>query len=284
MVDPIHLTMQMWTPRIEIICVGSELLLGSTINTNATWLSQEVHKLGCVAARHTVVGDDADCIAEAVREALKRRTDLLIVTGGLGPTYDDKTLEGVAKALRRRLEVNEQALKQVEAKYRELAERGAIPKFELTPARVKMATLPSKSIPIRNPVGTAPAVLINYKTFKIFCLPGVPAEMKAIFAESVAPVIKQIVGDLFVAEGCLEVKGLPESSLAPILDKVVQKWRGVYVKSHPRGFEGSEPKLEIYISVTKPSQSEAEALREEVINQLTAEICEAKGEVKRKQP
>ena len=270
-------------PRIEILCVGNELLIGSTVNTNATWLSQEIYKLGCVAARHIVVGDDVDCIAEAVRESLRRRTDLLIVTGGLGPTYDDKTLEGVAKALRRRLEVNEQALKLVEAKYRELAERSAIAKFEMTPARVKMAILPSKSVPIRNPVGTAPAVMLNYKTSKIFCLPGVPAEMKAIFVESVVPLIKQLVGDLFLSEGCLEVKNLPESSLAPILDKVVER-RGVYVKSHPLGFEGSEPKLEIYVSVTKPSKNEAEALKEEVISKLTADIFEAGGEVRRKQP
>ena len=271
-------------PRIEIICVGNELLMGSTVNTNASWLSQEIYKLGCVTARHTVVGDDADCIAEAVRESLRRHTDLLIVTGGLGPTYDDRTLEGVAKALRRKLKVNEQALKQVEAKYRELAERGVIAKFELTPARVKMAFLPSKSTPLRNPVGTAPAVMINYKTSKIFCLPGVPAEMKAIFEESVAPLIKQLVGTLFVAEGCLEVKNLPESSLAPILDKVVEKRRGVYVKSHPRSFEGSEPKLEIYISVTKPSKIEAESLKEDVISELTTAICEAGGEVRRRQP
>jgi molybdenum cofactor synthesis domain-containing protein len=271
-------------PRIEIICVGNELLMGSTVNTNASWLSQKIYKLGCVTARHTVVGDDVDSIAEAVREALKRRTDLLIVTGGLGPTYDDKTLKGVAKALRRKLEVNKEALKQVEAKYRELAERGVIAKFELTPSRVKIATLPSKSIPIRNPVGIAPAVIINYKTSKIICLPGVPAEVKAIFTESVAPIIKQMVGDLFVAEGCLEVKSLPESSIAPILDKVVERRRGVYVKSHPRGFEGSEPKLEIYISVTKPSKAEAEAVKEEVLSELATAICEAGGEVRRKQP
>jgi len=270
--------------RIEIICVGNELLTGLTVNTNASWLSQEIYKLGCVVARHTVVGDDVDCIAEAVKESLKRHTDLLIMTGGLGPTYDDKTLEGVAKALRRRLEVNEQALRYVEAKYRELAERGVIAKFELTPARVKMATLPSKSVPLRNPVGTAPAVMMNYKTSKIFCLPGVPAEMKAIFEESVAPLIKQLIGDLFVAEGYLEVKNLPESSLAPILDKVVEKQHGVYVKSHPRGFEGSEPKLEIYISVTKPSKAEAEALKEEVISELTTAIYEAGGKARRKRP
>jgi molybdenum cofactor synthesis domain-containing protein len=269
-------------PRIEIICVGNELLTGLTENTNATWLSQQIYKLGCVVARHTVVGDDADCIAEAVKESLKRHTDLLLITGGLGPTYDDKTLEGVAKALRKKLEVNHLALKQIEAKYMELAEKGIIAKFELTSARVKMATLPSNSTPIRNPIGTAPAVMINYKTSKIICLPGVPTEMKAIFAESIAPIIKQMVGNLFVAEGCLEVKRLPESSLAPLLDKFVKKQRSVYIKSHPCWFEGSEPLLEIYVSVTKPSRAEAEALKEEVISEHTTAICEVGGKVERR--
>jgi len=219
--------------------------MGSTLNTNANWLSQEIYRLGCVVNRHTVVGDDVESIANAVKEALKRGTDLLIITGGLGPTYDDKTLEGVAKALRRRLVVNQEALKHIEAKYKELAARGLIAKYELTPARVKMATLPSKSIAVRNPIGTAPAVLIHHKASTIFCLPGVPVELKAIFEESVAPFIKQLIGNLFVAEGRLEVKSLPESSLAPLLDKVVNRHPTVYVKSHPRGFEGSEPRLEI---------------------------------------
>jgi molybdenum cofactor synthesis domain-containing protein len=269
-------------PRIEILCVGNELLMGSTLNTNASWLSQEIYRLGCVVGRHTVVGDDVENIADAVREALRRSTELLLITGGLGPTYDDKTLEGVAKALRRRLAVNQDALKQIEAKYRELAARGLIAKYELTPARVKMATLPSKSIPVRNPIGTAPAVMIHHKASHIFCLPGVPDELKAIFAESIAPFIKQLIGNLFVAEGCLEVKSLPESSLAPILDKVVNRYPSVYVKSHPRGFEGSEPRLEIYVSVTRSSKADAEAVREEVISELAADILVAGGRFRRK--
>ncbi|MFN3622240.1 MAG: molybdopterin-binding protein, partial [Nitrososphaerales archaeon] len=251
-------------PRIEILCVGNELLIGKTVNTNASWLSEEIHKLGGVVARHTVVEDDVECISEAIKEALKRRTNLLIISGGLGPTYDDKTLEGVAKALGRRLKVNQEALMQIEAKYRKMVEQGVLEKSELTPPRVKMATLPTKSTPLRNPIGTAPAVMLEYKGSKILCLPGVPSELEAIFVESVAPIIKKLVGNLFVAEGWLEVRGLPESSLAPFLDKVVAKHGSTYVKSHPRGFEGSEPKLELYISTSKGSKIEAESLVEEV--------------------
>ncbi|MEM4726070.1 MAG: molybdopterin-binding protein, partial [Nitrososphaerales archaeon] len=264
-------------PRIEIICVGNELLIGKILNTNAQWLSEEIHKFGGFVARHTVVGDDVECIAEAVKEALKRRTNLLIISGGLGPTYDDKTLEGLSKALRRRLEVNQEALTQIEAKYRKMVEQGILEKFELTPPRVKMATLPAKSIPLRNPIGTAPAVMIEYKGSKIFCLPGVPSELKAIFVESVSPHIKQLLGDLFAAESSLEVRGLPESSLAPFLDKVVAKHKNIYVKSHPKGFEGSEPKLELYISTSQNSDLKAKSLVEEVISELTQYIVEAGG-------
>ncbi len=269
-------------PRIEILCVGNELLIGKTVNTNARWLSEMIHNLGCVTARHTVVGDDVECIAGAVKEALKRRVDLLVICGGLGPTYDDKTLEGVAKALRRRLEVNQEALTQIEAKYRELFDQGVLQRFELTAASVKMATLPSKSTPLRNPIGTAPAVMLEYKSCRIFCLPGVPSELEAIFVESVAPFIKKLVGDLSVAEGWLDVRGLPESSLATILENVAAKYEDVYVKSLPRGFEGSEPKLEIYVSALRDSKFAAESLVEEVISLLTACIGEAGGSVERK--
>lgn len=269
-------------PRIEILCIGNELLIGKTVNTNAAWLSEEIHRMGCTVSRHTVVGDDVESIAEAVKEALKRHTDILIVCGGLGPTYDDKTLEGVARALRRRLEVSREALTQIEAKYLKLVEQRILSRFDLTPARVKMATLPSKSTPLRNPVGTAPAVTLEYRGSRIFCLPGVPSELMAIFAESVAPFVKKMVGELFVAERWLEVRGLPESSLAPILDGVVARYGGVYVKSHPYGFEGSEPRLRIYVSATKSSRAEAESLVEAVSSELTSYICEAGGRVVRK--
>lgn len=102
---------------LEIICIGNELLIGKTSNTNATWLAKSVTSLGLPVTRIAVVEDDVDEIAGTIREALARKPKLIITTGGLGPTFDDKTLEGIAKALGRRLEVNANALRMVRTKY-----------------------------------------------------------------------------------------------------------------------------------------------------------------------
>jgi len=102
---------------MEIICVGNELLIGKTLNTNAQWIAKQATAMGITVKRVTVVADEVNEIANAVREALRRKPQFTITTGGLGPTFDDKTLEGIAEALNRKLAVNDKALKMVKAKY-----------------------------------------------------------------------------------------------------------------------------------------------------------------------
>ena len=144
--------------EMEIVCVGNELLIGKTLNTNAQWLAKRATTLGVIVHRITVVGDDVDEIASAMRESLRRKPRFIITTGGLGPTFDDKTLEGIAKGFRRKLEVNDEALQMVRGKYEALLREGRIEKVELTPARVKMATFPESTKPLHNSVGTAPGM------------------------------------------------------------------------------------------------------------------------------
>ncbi|MEM2609951.1 MAG: molybdopterin-binding protein, partial [Candidatus Bathyarchaeia archaeon] len=169
--------------QMEIICVGNELLIGKTLNTNAQWLAKRATSLGVTLKRITVVGDDVDEIACAVREALGRKPRFIITTGGLGPTFDDKTLEGIAKAINRRLELNEKALEMVRKKYEEYAKARKINAIEMTAHRIKMAQLPEGAEPLPNPVGTAPGVLVRIGGTDLIALPGVPSEMEAIFDE-----------------------------------------------------------------------------------------------------
>ena len=159
---------------IEILCVGTELLIGKTLNTNAHWLAKRITSLGGEVTRVTVVRDDVNEIASSVEEAMHRKPRFLITIGGLGPTFDDKTLEGVAKALQCELKVDDEALKSVEEKYHTYMREGRIEKAELTPPRIKMAKLPEKAEPLPNPVGTAPGVVIKRDTTTVVALPGVP--------------------------------------------------------------------------------------------------------------
>ena len=113
------------TVDIEIICAGNELLIGKILNTNAHWLGKQATNLGANVKRITVVQDIVDETAKVIHEAIERKPQFIIMTGGLGPTFDDKTLESIAKALNRKLEVNQKALAIVKDKMRRIRQKKA---------------------------------------------------------------------------------------------------------------------------------------------------------------
>ncbi len=268
--------------QMEIICVGNELLIGKTLNTNAQWLARRATSLGITVKRVTVVGDDVDEIASAVREALERNSRFIITTGGLGPTFDDKTLEGIAKAVNRKLELNEKALEMVRKKYEEYAKAGKINAVEMTPHRIKMAKLPEGAEPLLNPVGTAPGVFLRIGDANLFALPGVPSEMEAIFDEHVSRMLRKEVGDVAFFEISIYADNIMESTLAPLIDMTMRDNPRVYIKSHPRGAE-KKPHIEIHLSTTAKDSKTAKDYIGKAIIQLSELIKEKGGKVKLKE-
>jgi molybdenum cofactor synthesis domain-containing protein len=253
------------TGDMEIICVGNELLIGKILNTNAQWLAKQATATGITVKRVTVVADDVNEIANAVKETLQRKPEFTVTTGGLGPTFDDKTLEGIAKALNRKLEVNRKALRMVREKYALIAKEKGIETVELTQPRIKMATTPEKTQPISNPVGTAPAVRADLEETILIALPGVPSEMEAIFNQTIEALLKRASGAKAFYEKSIYADDVMESSLAPLIDKVMQDNPDVYVKSHPRGRE-NKPHMEIHLSITaKDAERPAEKLQKAVM-------------------
>jgi nicotinamide-nucleotide amidase len=266
------------TGEMEIICVGNELLIGKTLNTNAQWLSKRSTAMGIAVKRITVVADEVEEIASVVREALQRKPRFIITTGGLGPTFDDKTLEGIAKALNRKLEINAKALQMVKEKYEAYAREKRTEKVELTQSRIKMATIPQKTEPVPNPVGTAPGVRAGLDETILIALPGVPSEMEAIFEETVASLLKQASGDITFHEKSIYADNIMESTLAPLIDKVMHNNPDVYVKSHPRG-EENKPHIEIHFSIkTKDTEKPEEKLQKAIV-QLSSIIEKSSGKV-----
>ena len=263
---------------MEIICVGNELLIGKTLNTNAQWIAKQATALGLTVKRVTVVADDVQEIADAVREALGRKPQFMVTTGGLGPTFDDKTLEGVAEALNRKVAVNAEALNMIRRKYEAYArEKGAAP-VELTRARVKMAKLPEKAKAIPNPVGTAPGVRVDLEWTILIALPGVPSELKAIFKGNVASLFKQVSSGSGFYEESVYVEGVMESSLAPLIDRVMRDNVGVYVKSHPKGRE-SRPRIEVHLSFLTDRGEVAEGKMRRAVAQLSGLVGKAGGKI-----
>ena len=264
---------------IEIICVGTELLIGKILNTNANWLAKRITSLGGKVARMTVIRDDVDEIASSVKDAMQRKNDFIITVGGLGPTFDDKTLEGVAGGLNRKLAVNDEALKMIEERYRSYVEEGRMERLELTSPRVKMARLPEGARPLRNPVGTAPGVMMECDGKTIISLPGVPSEMKAIFEGSVMPALKEAVGDAMFFETSIDVTGVMESELAPVIDKVMHDNPYVYIKSHPKGAE-RVPRIEFHLSTTAKDSMVARNRVSKALSQLSEMIQSKGGKIK----
>jgi nicotinamide-nucleotide amidase len=264
---------------IEIICVGNELLIGKTLNTNAQWLAKRVTTLGLTTRRITVVADEMDEISNAIQEAIQRKPNFLVTTGGLGPTFDDKTLEGIALALKLRIEINEEALKMVKKKYLSYAQEGKIEVAELTLPRIKMAKLPEGATPISNPVGTAPAVVMKHENVTIIALPGVPSEMKSIFEESLAPILKQAARNVTFFETSIDATKVIESEMAPLIDEVMHNNPYVYIKSHPKGAERIS-RIEFHLSTTAKDSKTARKHVTKALLQLSELIQEKGGKIK----
>jgi molybdopterin-biosynthesis enzyme MoeA-like protein len=187
------------------------------------------------------------------------------------------TLEGLAMALGRKVSLDKTAVEMIKKSH---ARRKL--DYEMTPARLKMATIPEGSTPIQNPVGSAPAVFIDNGT-KIFSLPGVPAEMKALFRRHVLPIVKKGVGDFVVRELKYNVRGVTEGMLAPTLIKIVESHpkQALYLKTHPRGwYRKKTPQIMVQIisrgsgerEVKKRLGGVAKAIEKEV-EKLGGRIC-----------
>ncbi len=164
------------------------------------------------------------------------------------------------------MEVNEESVSDGKSKTRRIRQKKKPAASDMTPARVKMATLPEKTEPINNPVGTAPGVRVDLKGTVLFVLPGVPSEMEAIFTQTIAPLLKMAVGDRVFCERSLFLEDIMESQLAPLIDKVMAANSGVYIKSHPMGGE-SKSHIEIHLTIAakaeeKPKEMLAKAMRE----------------------
>ncbi len=166
--------------NVEIICFGNELLIGKTVNTNANWLGKRISTLGGYVSRITTIADNLKEMEQAIKEGLNRKPDIIITSGGMGPTFDDVALEAVALATDKKLEINPDALELMKQRILNVKKQRGI-KLHLSEERKRMALLPKGGIPLQNREGTAPGVLLRIENTMIFSLPGVPREMKSIF-------------------------------------------------------------------------------------------------------
>ena len=206
---------------------------------------------------------------------LARKPRFVISTGGLGPTFDDRTFEGIAEALHRPLVVEEQALRMVKDKCAEYSKTRNTGEAEMTAPRVKMATIPDGAKPLPNPLGTAPGIRVDVDGTVLVALPGVPREMEAIFEASVVPLLRNASGEMGFYEKSIYADDVMESVLAPLIDIVMHDNPQVYIKSHPKGRE-NKPHMELHFSTSgKPCEKPEERLQKAAAQ--LAELIEKSG-------
>jgi nicotinamide-nucleotide amidase len=288
--------------RLEIICIGKELLMGKMLNQNAYWLAKRATTLGLNVHRILTVTDDVDEIANVVQEALQRRPRFLITTGGLGPTYDDKTLEGIAKATGRKREISHQALRQIdeifkkrlETRRSEFSEQD-VKRFEQTiaehargnfsPYTLQLATIPEGSRIALNPnlkTGGL-AVIMEVAPTTLISLPGVPGEVEAIVEGGIVPLFREAAGEVTFLEKSLDLKGIFEAQLSPLIDQVMAENPHVYIKSALKG-DVRRDGIELYLSTTDENPSIAENNLNKAFTRITELLQDKDGKWKLHQP
>ena len=245
--------------KIVIISIGNELLRGRTVNTNATEIGQKLTLAGNEVYRGLIVQDNEAEISWAINQAMAV-ADLIVTTGGLGPTYDDITVQSIAKALGLRLIEDPRALEIIKKKYSALG-------VELTSERLKMAFIPEGARIIENKVGTAPGLEIKFNGKIILILPGVPNEARSIL-EVILPELTD--PSIFVIDTSKFYSGMMESQVAPLISDIMKKLSGnVYIKTHPRNSESRKPAIEVEIVARGKNREEAEMLSDQIFNEIS---------------
>jgi len=239
----------------EILCVGTELLLGDIINTNAAYLSRELAALGVSVYHQTVVGDNPERLKAAVSLSLSR-SDLVLITGGLGPTCDDLTRETVAELMGKKLEFHEEIADEIRSYFSSTGRK-------MTDNNLRQAMVPEEADVLHNSCGTAPGLWVeDGKGHAAALMPGVPREMVAMFAEQVKPRIERRRHGVLVSRN-IHVFGFGESSVENVLRYMMEEWTNPTVAPYAK-----EGEVRIRVTAHAETESEALALCDNAINEI----------------
>lgn len=218
-----------YAPAVKaiILSIGHELTTGQTVDTNAAWLAAELTLAGWHVAAHVTIDDEIEPIARAFRDAMSA-AELIIATGGLGPTADDLTRDGLAAALGVALVENPAALQEIESFFARVNR-------PMHPANRRQALMPNGCHPIPNDWGTAPGISHESGAIRVFCLPGVPREMRNMFAASVQPALRRAAPQRVTQTRVLRCFGMAEARIGELIEDLMRRGRNPTVGTTAAG-------------------------------------------------
>ncbi|MBX5478009.1 MAG: competence/damage-inducible protein A [Pyrinomonas methylaliphatogenes] len=246
----------------EIIAIGSELLTPERADTNSLWLTEKLNQLGIEVKLKTIVGDDDARLEGAIRDALKR-SRVVIATGGLGPTEDDITRKAAARALGRRLILDDRVLEAIRERFNRLGRE--MPEIN---ARQAMVIEGAEVLP--NPHGTAPGLYVEHEGRSVILLPGPPREMQPMFETYVRPKLEARAGNTRVVRRILRVVGLGESAVDERIAPVYTRY-----KNPTTTILFNRAEVEIHLTARAATEREAELLLDGLAGQLEERLGDA---------
>jgi len=245
--------------KAEIIAIGSELLTPFRTDTNSLWLTERLNSVGIQVKAKAIVGDDEPRLEEAIKDAL-RRSDVIISTGGLGPTEDDITRKVFARVTARQLLLDYDVLADIRQRF---ASRG----YQMTPNNERQALIPKGATVLPNPRGTAPGIKMTQDGKLLVLLPGPPREMKPMFDDYVRVDLEKMSRGIRISSRTLKVTGLGESAMDDLIAPIYRNY------SNPTTtvlFTDSE--LEIHLTATAETAQRAEVLVDDLAEKLADKL------------
>lgn len=240
----------------EILCVGTEILLGDIINTNAAFLAKELAACGIGCYYQTVVGDNPGRLKESLALALSR-ADIVLTTGGLGPTYDDLTKETVAEYFQLPMELHQASLEQMTEVFRSIGR-------PMTENNKKQAFMPRGATVFANDRGTAPGLAVEGDGKIVIMMPGPPREMTAMFENQVRPWLLSFSGRALVSHS-IHFFGIGESALEAELRELMQSCENPTIAPYAK-----EGEVQLRVTASAPTPEEADALTKPVVEKIRA--------------
>lgn len=210
--------------EVDIIATGNELTYGQFADTNSAWIADQLTQCGAIIRRMTIIGDRIDDIVEIINEGLKGKRRLIVITGGLGPSEDDLTVEAIAKAVGKDTIIGRRALTMVNEKCQEFD-------IELTERRKRMARSVKGADSLVNPIGLSPGTMVRSSGTTIVALPGIPKEMKPMFEMHVLPLVHRWVKGQVRT---INVRVLSGESRFPVLQQIQVEFPEIYFKMHAK--------------------------------------------------
>lgn len=239
-------------PQIEIFAIGTELAMGRILDTNTHWMANQIARLGGILRRASILRDDQEEIQLALREAIERGSRIVIVSGGLGPTPDDVTVEAIARLVGTSPIVEETILQE------HLRRRNLRRREEATPGMLKMATVPQGAEVYPNVAGWAPCFKVTWQSSVIFALPGPPREMEANFRAYIEPYLSQVYPTKTVA--LRAYVAMYESEVSPLMQEVMERYPGTYLKAYVALYSQNSRGMPVDLIATASSEEEGVAL------------------------